>query len=99
MIPQLSKEYSLDPLYLSYFKAVAADASFTGDVEYSYAARLSEATDNSVYQLLPAGIIFPKTPGDIQTALRIAARAEFRKRFGLYAKSGSRRLPKRQGFP
>lgn len=79
MIPQLSKEYSLDPLYLSYFKAVAADASFTGDVEYSYAARLSEATDNSVYQLLPAGIIFPKTPGDIQTALRIAARAEFRK--------------------
>ena len=79
MIPQLSKEYSLDPLYLSYFKAVAADASFTGDVEYSYAARLSEATDNSVYQLLPAGIIFPKTPEDIQTALRIASREEFRK--------------------
>lgn len=78
MIPQLSKEISLDPLYLSYFKTLAAEGAFAGEIEYSYAARLSAATDNSVYQLLPAGILFPKTPADIQAALRLAARKEFR---------------------
>ncbi len=77
MIPLLSQDVSLSPIYLNFFKFLKADKNFTGDVEYSYSSRLSEATDNSVYQQLPQGIIFPKNAADVQEVMRAATRTEF----------------------
>ena len=64
MIPKLSPDSSLDPVYLSYFKAVK-DGGFTGEIEYSYSSRLAMATDNSTYQLMPTGILLPVNVHDI----------------------------------
>lgn len=35
---------------------------FNGDTATSYADRLTMATDNSIYQLLPDAVVFPVPP-------------------------------------
>ncbi len=65
MIPKLTATETLNPQVQAYVKALTA-AGFTGDIEVSYASRLAVATDNSVYQQLPAAVLLPKSAADIQ---------------------------------
>ena len=69
-LPQVSAEYKK-------FLTVLKSKAFSGDIEDRYPARLLCATDNSVYQCLPAAVIFPKTAADIALALTIAGDKEF----------------------
>lgn len=48
---------------------------FSGDVETDYAVRQVYATDNSVYRVPPAGVIFPRNAADVARAMDFAARA------------------------
>ncbi|WP_307761631.1 FAD-binding protein, partial [uncultured Succinatimonas sp.] len=66
----MSAEYKK---YLSTLKS----KSFSGDIEDRYPARLLCATDNSVYQCLPAAVIFPRNTADIALALSLAQSKEF----------------------
>ncbi|WOT06507.1 D-2-hydroxyglutarate dehydrogenase YdiJ [Shewanella youngdeokensis] len=78
MLPKLSHQQTLEPVYLSFLVALE-DGLFSGDVDTRYSARLAQATDNSVYQFLPQAVIYPKTAQDVQIALKLADSAEFSK--------------------
>ncbi|XCW69829.1 FAD-binding and (Fe-S)-binding domain-containing protein [Kosakonia cowanii] len=51
---------------------------FTGDTATSYADRLTMATDNSIYQLLPDAVLFPRSTSDVALITRLAAEARFK---------------------
>ena len=51
-------------------------SGFVGDVERDLARRLIAGTDNSVYQLLPEAIIYPKNDHDVNIALSILSMDE-----------------------
>ena len=72
MIPKISNLPSVDHLYKKFFDALKSKG-FKGDIEYSHSARLLVSTDNSVYQRMPQGVIFPKDNQDIVTALKLRA--------------------------
>jgi FAD/FMN-containing dehydrogenase/Fe-S oxidoreductase len=50
---------------------------FAGEIRTDYATRLSAATDNSIYQVLPAAVVFPRTTADVALALRLIDEARF----------------------
>ncbi|MCR6497537.1 FAD-binding oxidoreductase [Shinella sp. CPCC 101442] len=54
-----------------------AGAGFEGDIAVSAADRNVFATDNSIYQVEPAGILFPKNIHDLKRIAKTLARAEF----------------------
>ncbi|MGS0730798.1 FAD-binding oxidoreductase, partial [Shewanella sp. 0m-11] len=78
MLPKLSHQQTLEPIYLS-FLTVLEEGAFSGDIDTRYSARLAQATDNSVYQFLPQAVIYPKTAQDVQIALKLANQDEFAK--------------------
>ena len=47
-------------------------AETQGEVMFDAAARGRYATDASIYQQMPVGVLVPKTPEDVATALAIA---------------------------
>ncbi|MES1956280.1 FAD/FMN-dependent dehydrogenase [Salinisphaera hydrothermalis EPR70] len=64
MLPTLPPEHALDSLHRAFVERVAA-LGFAGDIDTSYATRLTLATDNSAFQTLPAGVFFPRDEADI----------------------------------
>ena len=76
MIPKLLPENTSDQHYVDFFKALK-QTGFSGDIEYSYSSRLAVATDNSVYQKLPQGVILPKNINDLQLMLKLANTKQF----------------------
>lgn len=71
MIPKLSDITPTQSLYLSFIERLKADG-FSGDTNPDYANRVVLATDNSIYQVLPQGVIYPKSIADIQLLTRLA---------------------------
>ncbi|WP_237478799.1 FAD-binding and (Fe-S)-binding domain-containing protein [Lichenibacterium dinghuense] len=55
-------------------RAALAREGFSGDVETGIGPRLVAATDNSVYQVMPAAVLHPLAAADVNAAVR-AARA------------------------
>lgn len=76
MLPKLSHQQTLEPVYLAFLNALA-ESGFTGDIDKRYSARLAQATDNSVYQFLPQAVLYPRNQTDIRIALKLASSAEF----------------------
>ena len=52
---------------------------FKGEIEVSYAQRLVSATDNSIYQMMPEAVIFPKSNQDVEKIMTLLAKPEFQK--------------------
>jgi len=77
MIPQISQAPGLIQLVLDFLDALKKDG-FTGDVATSYADRLTMATDNSVYQLLPDAVVFPSATSDVTLLARLAGQERFK---------------------
>lgn len=61
MIPQISQAPGLVQRVLDFLEALKQNG-FNGDTAISYADRLTMATDNSIYQLLPDAVVFPVPP-------------------------------------
>ena len=59
MIPILAPHAPLPDLYRA-FLAQLSSQGFSGEISTDYATRLVTATDNSVYQLLPVAVLFPR---------------------------------------
>lgn len=76
MISQLTQTPGVEPLTLSYLDSLKA-AGFTGDIDTRYAARLTMATDNSIYQMLPQAILFPRSTADVSLLAQVAEQAEY----------------------
>jgi len=76
VIPRLAELEPAHSLTRDYLTALKA-AGFRGEVAADAATRLVTATDNSVYQILPQAVIYPKDAADVVTAARIAGEARF----------------------
>ncbi|MDF7667566.1 FAD-binding and (Fe-S)-binding domain-containing protein [Orbaceae bacterium ESL0727] len=80
MIPKLSTSHKLNPqldqVTLRYLASLK-QAGFTGDIGHDYATRLSMATDNSIYQLLPQAVLFPRNRHDVQLIAHVANQIDF----------------------
>ena len=53
-------------------------SGFDGDIETAYAERVVAATDNSIYQLLPQAILYPRRQQDIAIANQELVRGQVR---------------------
>jgi FAD/FMN-containing dehydrogenase/Fe-S oxidoreductase len=76
MIPYLNPRAQLPAPYRVFLDELASCA-FSGEIQTDYATRLVTATDNSVYQIVPVAVVFPKTEEDVAIALRLAHEARF----------------------
>ena len=76
MIPQISQAPGVVQLVLNFLQALEQQG-FTGDTATSYADRLTMSTDNSIYQLLPDAVVFPRSTADVALIARLAAEPLF----------------------
>ncbi|HFG9647175.1 TPA: FAD-binding and (Fe-S)-binding domain-containing protein [Yersinia enterocolitica] len=77
MIPQISQAPGVIQLVLDFLDALKQNG-FTGDTATNYADRLTMATDNSIYQLLPDAVIFPRSTADVALIGRLAGQENFK---------------------
>ena len=87
MIPRLS-HYESTPEFVQNFLTVLRNSEFSGDIHHDNGTRLVTATDNSIYQVLPQAVVFPKHSMDIQTVLKIADQKLFSKNIKITARGG-----------
>lgn len=73
MLPELELNVSIQGKVLEYL-ANLKESGFEGDICSDYANRLVMATDNSVYQVLPESVLFPKHSRDIELILKTASK-------------------------
>lgn len=64
MIPAITETSSTQVLYMAFAQALKA-SDFSGDICMDYANRTVLATDNSIYQILPQGVVYPKNNDDL----------------------------------
>jgi len=77
MLPQIKPEFHLKKHYAEFLKALKSH-QFSGDVHTDYATCLSVACDNSIFQLIPQAVLFPRTTEDIIVAMSLASEKRFR---------------------
>ena len=77
MIPRLDRPASVPDTQLSFFERLI-EAGFRGDVETRASSRTVFATDNSIYQVEPRGIVFPQDAEDLQILARTLSEPAFR---------------------
>lgn len=77
-IPKLTKIPGLTPEVSQFLDALKAKG-FKGDIQTDYATRLINATDNSVYQIIPQAVVAPKSSADVETLTQLLGQAEHRK--------------------
>ncbi len=75
-LPRLMPQAMLDPIIDTFAKCLN-DSGFEGDIELDHASRLAVATDNSVYQILPQGVLFPKHTQDVVLIGQLSSKGEF----------------------
>ncbi len=75
MISRLDKTLTTS-LYRE-FANTLGNAGFTGDIELGYADRVVLATDNSIYQVLPEGVLYPRSTADLSILMTLTAKPEF----------------------
>lgn len=76
MIPRIAEVTPVQSHYLAYIDALRA-AGFEGELAPDYANRTVLATDNSIYQVLPQAVIFPRNAADLQRATRLASQQQW----------------------
>ncbi len=77
MIPSIRETSPVQSLYLSFIEALKA-CGFEGDLNPDYANRTVLATDNSIYQVLPQGVIYPKNADDLIRLTELSNLKQFR---------------------
>lgn len=76
MIPRLSQVETTEALYLDYIDALKQNG-FAGDLNPDYANRIVLSTDNSIYQMLPQGVLYPKSAEDLVLIATLADEQRF----------------------
>jgi len=78
MLPRIDHIEVVEPLYQE-FARVLQSKPYQGDISCQYSARLSVATDNSVYQQLPQLVLNPRNKFDVQIITQLANEEKFNK--------------------
>lgn len=76
MIPRLKTKEPPLLLRAGFFERLL-EAGFAGDIETSAASRTVLSTDNSIYQIEPVGIVFPKSAEDMKIVMRVLCEHAF----------------------
>ncbi len=76
MIPRLAASNPVQARYLAFINALEKQG-FSGDLNPDYGNRVALATDNSIYQLLPQGVIYPRNMADLVLIARLSSQREF----------------------
>lgn len=77
MIPRINLSPKIDTVTHCYLDSLK-QAGFEGDIVTDYASRLSLATDNSIYQILPQAILFPSDVEDVKLLARLSQEVAFK---------------------
>ncbi|WP_226594618.1 FAD-binding and (Fe-S)-binding domain-containing protein, partial [Microseira wollei] len=77
MIPRLTLQETLKPEYTLFLEALAK-TPFSGEMRPDFASRLLMSTDNSIYQILPQAIVFPRTEEDLVHLFKLANQEPFK---------------------
>ncbi|MDX2051904.1 MAG: FAD-binding and (Fe-S)-binding domain-containing protein [Polyangiaceae bacterium] len=77
MLPRLNPERRVPQHYQAFLADLRA-SGFSGEISTDYATRLTAATDNSVYQVLPIAVVFPKDRPDVERLLKLAHQEKHR---------------------
>jgi FAD/FMN-containing dehydrogenase/Fe-S oxidoreductase len=70
MIPRLQSPYAASATPAGFFEHLV-EAGFAGDAEAGAASRTAFATDNSIYQVEPAAILFPRHSADLEIIAKV----------------------------
>ncbi len=76
MIPQLASAPAARSTTREFLETLRR-SGFAGELQDDFGTRLITATDNSIYQILPQAVLYPRHTQDIQLTLRVAAEARF----------------------
>ncbi|WP_027859056.1 D-2-hydroxyglutarate dehydrogenase YdiJ [Marinobacterium jannaschii] len=77
MIPRIAEANATQALYLEFIEQLKG-AGFKGDLNPDYANRVVLATDNSIYQMLPQGVLYPRDLDDLVLIARYSDKAKFK---------------------
>ncbi len=76
MIPRLSRTATLEA-DVDRFLTALKQTNFSGEIRSDFANRLLTSTDNSIYQILPQAVIFPRTTTDVVAIFQMANQPAF----------------------
>ncbi|MDC0535555.1 FAD-dependent oxidoreductase, partial [Francisellaceae bacterium] len=76
MIPVLPKD-KISPVLEAFTKALK-DKQFKGDIQFDLGARIACSMDNSIYQVVPECVLYPKNKQDILHAFRVGNQTQFK---------------------
>ncbi|MDF2180723.1 FAD-binding and (Fe-S)-binding domain-containing protein [Neptuniibacter sp. CAU 1671] len=76
MIPRLSQVETTEALYLNFIDELRKDG-FAGDLNADYANRIVLSTDNSIYQMLPQAVLYPRHSEDLALIATLADQPRF----------------------
>lgn len=77
MIPRIRETSPVQSVYLQFIETLK-DQGFAGDLNPDYANRTVLSTDNSIYQVLPQGVVYPRHMDDLVLIAKLSQRDEFR---------------------
>ncbi|NEH46155.1 D-2-hydroxyglutarate dehydrogenase YdiJ [Rhizobium leguminosarum] len=77
MIPRLVPDSQITTLVDEFLLAVR-NAGFSGDISADTSAKVVFATDNSIYEMAPKAVLFPRSLDDVSRALAVIAQPTFR---------------------
>ena len=76
MIPRLKHQSELKQKYATFLTELAK-TPLAGEIRTDFANRLILSTDNSIYQILPQGVVFPRTSDDLVHLFRLASKKSY----------------------
>ncbi len=76
MIPAITETSPTQVLYMAFANALKA-TDFSGEICMDYANRTVLATDNSIYQILPQGVVYPKNNDDLVILTNLSSQKQY----------------------
>lgn len=76
MLPRLTSNQTTHQTIADFLDTLKK-SPFTGEIRGDLASRLVASTDNSIYQILPQAVVFPKITEDIQEIFKLANHSSF----------------------
>lgn len=76
MLPRLNITEAIEQNVIRFLEELN-NLAFTGEIRCDYATRLTAATDNSIYQVLPQAVLFPRHHQDVVQVFQLARRSEY----------------------
>lgn len=87
MLPRILPEFSVHNTYQKYLNELKL-TNFSGEIHIDYATRLSVANDNSIYQVIPEAVVFPRNTQDIISILQLASVEQFKREIQFCPRGG-----------